>query len=86
MLEELVCGRRIFAYAWSVFEAFEGGIRKDYSTYSYYFVTSGLAFFALLAFTIMGDVYHLEKWLKPLIQAGKNPISDIWFWCNRVCI
>ena len=68
------------------FEAFEGGIRKDYSTYSYYFVTSGLAFFTLLAFTIMGDVYHLEKWLKPLIQAGKNPISDIWFWCNRVCI
>lgn len=56
------------------FEAFEGGIRKDYSTYSYYFVTSGLAFFALLAFTIMGDVYHLEKWLKPLIQAGKNPM------------
>ena len=56
------------------FEAFEGGIRKDYSTYSYYFVTSGLAFFTLLAFTIMGDVYHLEKWLKPLIQAGKNPM------------
>lgn len=68
------------------FEAFEGGIRKDYSTYSYYFVTSGLAFFTLLAFTIIGDVYHLEKWLKPLMQAGKNPISDIWFWCNRVCI
>lgn len=56
------------------FEAFEGGIRKDYSTYSYYFVTSGLAFFTLLAFTIMSDVYHLEKWLKPLIQAGKNPM------------
>lgn len=27
------------------FEAYEGGIRKDWSTYSYYFVSSGLAFF-----------------------------------------
>ena len=32
------------------FEAYEGGIRKDASTYSYYFVTSGLAFFTLLCF------------------------------------
>ncbi len=32
------------------FEAFEGGIKKDHSTYSYYFVTSGLAFFMLIGF------------------------------------
>lgn len=31
------------------FEAFEGGIKKDFSTYSYYFVTSGLSFFMLIA-------------------------------------
>lgn len=30
------------------FEAYEGGIKKDVSTYSYYFVTSGLAFFMLI--------------------------------------
>jgi len=30
------------------FEACEGGIKKDVSTYSYYFVTSGLAFFMLI--------------------------------------
>ena len=33
-----------------VFEAYEGGIKKDHSTYSYYFVTSGLAFFMLIGF------------------------------------
>ncbi|GAB2808641.1 acyltransferase family protein [Ferruginibacter profundus] len=33
------------------FEAYEGGIKKDHSTYSYYFVTSGLAFFMLIGFS-----------------------------------
>lgn len=32
------------------FEAYEGGIKKDFSTYSYYFVTTGLSFFMLIAF------------------------------------
>jgi len=35
------------------FEAYEGGIKKDHSTYSYYFVTSGLAFFMLIAFSTL---------------------------------
>jgi predicted acyltransferase len=33
------------------FEAYEGGIKKDSSTYSYYFVTNGLAFFMLIGFS-----------------------------------
>jgi predicted acyltransferase len=33
------------------FEAYEGGIKKDLSTYSYYFVTSGLVFFMLIGFS-----------------------------------
>ena len=32
------------------FEAYEAGIKKDHSTYSYYFVTGGLAFFMLIGF------------------------------------
>lgn len=56
------------------FEAYEGGIRKDHSTYSYYFVTSGLAFMALLAFIVICDVYRCEKLMKPLEMAGKNPM------------
>jgi predicted acyltransferase len=32
------------------FEAYEGGIKKDLSTYSYYFISAGLAFFILIGF------------------------------------
>ncbi len=55
------------------FEAFEGGIRKDHSTYSYYFVTSGLAFIQMISFSILCDVYRVA-WLKPLQMAGQNPM------------
>ena len=55
------------------FEAFEGGIRKDHSTYSYYFVTSGLGFIAMISFSILCDMYRVA-WLKPLEMAGQNPM------------
>lgn len=54
------------------FEAYEGGIKKDVSTYSYYFVTSGLAFFAypviacFCSFTVLQPVYNFFRW------CGKN--------------
>ncbi len=56
------------------FEAFEGGIKKDPSNYSYYFVCSGLAFVALIV---------LESWpmdrlfrfpLRYLSLQGQNPM------------
>ena len=56
------------------FEAYEGGIRKDHSTYSYYFVTSGLAFMALIAFSIMCDIYRWKAITAPLQMAGQNPM------------
>ena len=56
------------------FEAYQGGIRKDDSTYSYYFVTSGLAFIALIAFSIFCDVYRCNKLARPLEMAGQNPM------------
>lgn len=56
------------------FEAYEGGIRKDDSTYSYYFVTSGLACFALIGFSIMCD-YFKWRWIStPFGMTGKNPM------------
>lgn len=55
------------------FEAYEGGIRKDYSTYSYYFVTSGLACFAMIVFSIVSDIYNI-KWVKFLESVGQNPM------------
>ena len=57
-----------------VLEAYEGGIRKDHSTYSYYFVTSGLAFFATLFFSVICDYFKCIKMTKFLVLAGQNPM------------
>lgn len=56
------------------FEAFQGAIRKDPSTFSYYFVTAGLAFYCLAAFVITCDIYKWHKALAPLTMSGKNPM------------
>lgn len=56
------------------FEAYEGGIKKDNSTYSYYFVTSGLAFMALLAFNIICDFYGYIRGTRFLVMSGQNPM------------
>lgn len=56
------------------FEAYEGGVKKDSSTYSYYFITSGLAFFVLIAFSGL----QLLKTTAPLVHYlglnGRNPM------------
>lgn len=56
------------------FEAYEGGIRKDPSSYGYYFVTSGLAFFALILFSTICDYFKCIKSTKFLVMAGQNPM------------
>ena len=55
-------------------EAYEGGIRKDPSTYSYYFVTAGLAFFALIFFSAVCDYFKCIKSTKFLVMSGQNPM------------
>lgn len=55
-------------------EAFQGGIRKDDVTFSYLFVTGGLAFFALIFFSLACDYYKI-RWISvPLELTGKNPM------------
>jgi predicted acyltransferase len=56
------------------FEAYEGGIKKDTSTYSYYFVCSGLAFFCLIAFNGFLKLNHLSSVANYLALNGKNPM------------
>ena len=56
------------------FEAFEGGIKKDPSTLSYYLVTTGLALFALIAFSIVTEYFKKKKWIQLLIDNGQNPM------------
>jgi predicted acyltransferase len=56
------------------FEAYEGGIKKDSSTYSYYFVTGGLAFYTLIAFSVMAKRSSLSSVSTYLSLNGKNPM------------
>ncbi len=56
------------------FEAYQGGIKKDSSTYSYYFVTGGLAFFALIFLSIMAKRKYLSAVSTYLSYNGKNPM------------
>jgi predicted acyltransferase len=56
------------------FEAYEGGIKKDRSTYSYYFVTSGLAFCMLIGLTTMSVTKTGTSLIHYLSINGRNPM------------
>ena len=55
-------------------EPFEGGIKKDHATFSYFFVTTGLAIFLMMAFMIIIDILDKRKWLAILVYNGQNPM------------
>ena len=55
-------------------EAYEGGIKKDPSTYSYYFVTGGLAFFMLIIFSVLAKRSNLAFVSHYFALNGKNPM------------
>ena len=57
-----------------IFEPYEGGIRKDHATLSYYFVTAGLAHCVLIGFSIIIDRFRHRRWLQLLIDNGQNPM------------
>jgi len=56
------------------FEAFEGGIKKDISTFSYYFVNTGLAFLVLLSLNILERLGYFSAIITFLGNNGKNPM------------
>ncbi len=56
------------------FESFEGGIKKDPSTYSYYFVCSGLAFIMLLVFEGLRGLRFISGAVSFLSIQGQNPM------------
>lgn len=56
------------------FEAFEGGIKKDPSTFSYYLVTGGLAFLLLIFFTGFQDSRAGVVIIHYLSLNGRNPM------------
>jgi len=55
-------------------EPYEGGIKKDKATMSYYFVTTGLALGVLILFTILVDVFKARRSIQLLIDNGQNPM------------
>jgi hypothetical protein len=69
-------------YSWGVywlalgllFEPYEGGIKKDPATMSYYFVTVALSGFLLIAFIIVADVWSQTRRVKLLVDNGQNPL------------
>lgn len=57
-----------------LFEPFEGGIKKDHPTLSYYYVTAGLAIFLLMALLILIEVWQRRRGFQLLIANGQNPM------------
>ncbi|AQQ10267.1 hypothetical protein L21SP3_02095 [Sedimentisphaera cyanobacteriorum] len=58
-----------------ILEPYEGGIKKDPSTISYYFVTAGLAGFSAAGIIILVHYYGLLKYLKLFVYNGQNPMA-----------
>ncbi|MBK9120167.1 MAG: DUF5009 domain-containing protein [Phycisphaerales bacterium] len=57
-----------------IFEPYEGGIRKDRATISYFYVTAGLATYALAFFFVLIDHGGLRRPCVLLIANGQNPM------------
>jgi hypothetical protein len=72
--EKLFIGGGFLLLLGLFFEAFQGGIRKDDATFSYFFVTSGLAFMALLCFSIICDYFQWDRGASFLTLSGQNPM------------
>lgn len=66
------------------FEAFEGGIKKDQSTLSYYFLTTGLAIFCYIFLSTIIDYFKQKKMFRLIINSGQNPmiayVAGSLFW------
>ena len=56
------------------FEPYEGGIKKDPSTYSYYFVCTGLALLTMLSFILIESAGYLKGLWMFLSKVGQNPM------------
>lgn len=54
-------------------EPFQGGVKKDPSTLSYFFISSGLAFILVYAFMYM-NTSKLEIYMRPIKTIGKNAL------------
>jgi predicted acyltransferase len=76
--ENLLNRLYLWGFYWLVlglaFEPYQGGIKKDSATMSYFFVTTGLAIFMLIALLILVDYFQKKSWLQVFIDNGVNPM------------
>ena len=56
------------------FDCTQGGIKKDPSNYSYYFVTAGLAFLTVLGFMVLEYYGYCKRMIGYLAINGRNPM------------
>jgi len=73
-LRELACWGGYWLLLGMAFEPYEGGIKKDPNTMSYFFVTTGLALFLIISFTIALDLWHVKRGTSLLVANGQNPM------------
>ncbi len=68
----------LWGCAWLVigllFEPYEGGIKKDSATISYYYVCAGLSSFLLGGFIAVIDFLKKKRWVQLLVDNGQNPM------------
>lgn len=77
-IEKLLKKMYLWGYYWLAlglaFEPYQEGIKKDSATMSYFFVTTAMSLFILIALVIFIDVFQQKKWLQLFIDNGKNPM------------
>jgi len=64
------------------FEPYQGGIKKDPTTMSYFFITLAIAIFLLMILTILIDSFHQTLWFQLFIDTGKNPMIGYLAFAN----
>lgn len=74
MLQQLFHWAMYWLVLGMFFEPYEGGIKKDHPTMSYYFVTTGLAICVLIALTVVLDIWQHRRWATLLTDNGQNPM------------
>ncbi len=67
-----------------LFEPFEGGIKKDPSTLSYYFLTAGLAHYLLASLNVWGEHLNGSRIARLLRDNGRNPMLAYVLMANLI--
>jgi predicted acyltransferase len=74
LLKKLVAWSTAILIIGHCLEPFEGGIKKDPSTLSYYFITTALSVHILMIMFNLIEVFKQNRYLRVLVENGQNPM------------